>query len=414
MPSISLRDKCKINTNIDTDDFVGLRYIDGDISISFPLGYHLGESDEELRSDIFLLLNTLEKNTDRRESSFFTDARDYRDDVLFPLQAYLYVIKDYFSYGYFKETEISRCVAKRGKIDWPRTIKTQRTYLQDGDAYYLDFVTKKSQLNANELITLIHEYCVYNSFKMMGWLFSQYMPKRPRIRFQKKLFLSVLNEKIQNTFNDHHKKLFINMRAIVLWLGDGSSNSRYTFGTNRFEYVWERMLDRVYGISNKQEYFPHTIWNVDGCDTDNASLEPDSIMLWNNKIYVLDAKYYRFGWSGNPGDLPESTSINKQITYGEYIAESGKFKKNGNTPIVYNAFIMPFDSKGKKFYTDKNIRYAGTARSTWKLNLKEYEFIHGILLDVKHLMKCTVKLDSDEILEMAQAIDNAVSLHAIT
>ena len=48
------------------------------------------------------------------------------------------------------------------------------------------------------------------------------------------------------------------------------------------------------------------------------------------------------------------------------------------------------------------------------LNLKEYEFIHGILLDVKHLMKCTVKLDSDEILEMAQAIDNAVSLHAIT
>ena len=68
MPSISLRDKCKINTNFDTDVFVGVRYIDGDITISFPLGYHLGESEEELRDDIFLLLNTLEKNTDRRDS----------------------------------------------------------------------------------------------------------------------------------------------------------------------------------------------------------------------------------------------------------------------------------------------------------------------------------------------------------
>ena len=57
MPSLSLREKCKINTNIDTDVFVGIRYIDGNITISFPLGYHLGESEKEIRNDIFLLLN---------------------------------------------------------------------------------------------------------------------------------------------------------------------------------------------------------------------------------------------------------------------------------------------------------------------------------------------------------------------
>ncbi len=43
MPSFTIRDKCRINTNIDTDVFVGVRYIDGDVTISFPLGYHLGE-----------------------------------------------------------------------------------------------------------------------------------------------------------------------------------------------------------------------------------------------------------------------------------------------------------------------------------------------------------------------------------
>ena len=52
----------------------------------------------------------------------------------------------------------------------------------------------------------------------------------------------------------------------------------------------------------------------------NAELEPDTTMLHDNKIYVIDAKFYKFGVSGNPGDSPESSSINKQITYGEYIA----------------------------------------------------------------------------------------------
>ena len=153
MSSLSLRDKCRINTNIDTDVFVGVQYVNGDITISFPLGYHLSESDDDLKKDIFLLLNTLEKNTERRDSEFKNEARGHVDDVRFPLQAYLYVIRDYLSYGYFRETEITHCVAKRGKIDWNRTIKTQQTYIQDDEAYYLNFVTKKSQLKHNELIT---------------------------------------------------------------------------------------------------------------------------------------------------------------------------------------------------------------------------------------------------------------------
>ena len=159
---------------------------------------------------------------------------------------------------------------------------------------------------------------------------------------------------------------------------------------------------------------PKSKWNLQYGETKSLHpLQPDTIMIYKDNIYVLDAKYYRFGWSGHAGDLPESTSINKQITYGEYIAESHKFFKNGSPPIVYNAFIMPFDSKGQKFFTDQNIRYAGTARSTWKANEKDYEFIQGMLLDVKHLMQCTVSLDSEEIMKLAEAIDRAVALRTV-
>lgn len=58
----------------------------------------------------------------------------------------------------------------KGKINWNRTIKTQKSYVQGTDVFYLDFVTKNDRVKENELITLIHEYCVYESFEQMGWL----------------------------------------------------------------------------------------------------------------------------------------------------------------------------------------------------------------------------------------------------
>ena len=60
-----------------------------------------------------------------------------------------------------------------------------------------------------------------------------------------------------------------------------------------------------------------------------------------------DAKYYRYGDSKDPTELPRSTSINKQITYGEYVATDPKFKdENGHAPPVYNVFLMPFNKNG--------------------------------------------------------------------
>ena len=46
-----------MNSNREMDTFVGLRCNDGDISINFPLGYHISEDDNELRKDIMLLLS---------------------------------------------------------------------------------------------------------------------------------------------------------------------------------------------------------------------------------------------------------------------------------------------------------------------------------------------------------------------
>lgn len=404
MASNTLFDRCRVNTNIENDVFVGIQKKDDYYEVDFPLGYHLSSDEKGLRKDILSLMNVLARYTDKRESELY-DGIKKDDSSGIPIQAYLFLIKDYFERGYYKERETLYKVAKKGKINWSKTIKTQKPVMQDNEAFYLDFVVKKNTINEDELITLVHKYCVYESFDKFGWLFTSFVPAKPRTGLTIKMMISVVNNKLQNTFKDQSKQLFKNMLAVLKRLDD-DSQTEFKYGTYRFEYVWEKMIDKVFGISEKSDYFPKTTWNLlEDKKYDNASLEPDSIMIYNDKVFVLDAKYYKYGWSGAAGHLPESTSINKQITYGEYIAEADKFIKNGEYPVVYNAFLMPYDAKGKRFPTGEPIHFIGTATSDWKTGNQKYENVVGVLMDVKYLMEIDNRLDESEIMKLAMLIE---------
>lgn len=206
MKAIDIRSKCRVNSNREMDTFVGLRCDDGDISINFPMGYHISDDNKELWKDIMMLFATLSGNIEHKKSELLGQGFSY-DDVEFPLQSYIYIIKDFMARGYYREQEVSYKVEKTGKINWNRTIKTQRPYVQDDEVFYLDFVAKKNSIKENELITLIHEYCVYESFGRIGWLFTKTMPRKPRIVMREKVFRMVLNDKISSTFNDRNRML---------------------------------------------------------------------------------------------------------------------------------------------------------------------------------------------------------------
>lgn len=400
----TLRDRCRVNTNIENDVFVGIQKTDDYYEVHFPIGYHLSEDEKSLRKDILILLNVLDRDTNRKESEIY-GPQNSDENIGIPVRAYLYLIKDFMERGYYKERENYYQKAKKGKINWSRTINTQRPVIQENEAYYLDFIVKKETIKEDELITLVHKYCVYESFERFGWLFTTFVPEKPKIGLNNKMMMGLVNSKLQNTFNDRNKQLFINMLTILKSLND-DVQKKFKYGTYRFEYVWEKMIDRVFGIENKIEYFPKTTWNFsENGKYYNAFLEPDSIMIHNQNVYVLDAKYYKYGWSGAPGHLPESTSINKQITYGEYIAKADKFVGNGQHPIVYNAFIMPYDSKGKRFPTNHPIHCIGTATCDWKNGTEKYEYVVGILMDVKYIMEIDSVLDQLEIMKLASLIE---------
>lgn len=407
MSKETLKDRCKVNTNYNTDTFVGIKTTQGDVVVSFPLGFRLSDDERNLRKDILLLLNVLSNTTYLKESRLNNSIEQV--DLALPVYSYLYVITDYYSRGIFKETESVNEISKYGKINWNKTIKTQKPYISGDDIIYLDYITSKHCINENEMITLIHEYCVYESFDKLGWLFTSSMPPKPRVKLNKKNFSRTIKKKLDETYNDRNRQLFRHLLAIIEYLSDDKSTD-FRYGTNRFEYIWEVMIDRAYGISNKIDYFPSTKWIIEDELHDNSYLKPDTIMLARDNIYVMDAKYYKYGWTKSPEHLPDSESINKQITYGEYIAESTKFlNHDGKHPKVLNAFIMPYDAWGETFHTEETLHHVGNAISNWKSSdgTKPYERVVGILIDIKTLMS-DYSRDNKKIIEMAELIEKSI------
>ena len=397
---VSLLDKCHINSNIYIYTFVGIKMEEGDIKISFPLGYNISKDEKELRKEILNLFDVLSKFTDKKQSIINNKFNNLKSLKSFPVSSYLKIILNYLNHGYYYENEVRYKIDKHGKINWSRTIKTQKVYIKENEAHYFDFVVKDTKIKKDALITQIHKYCVYESFIKLGWLYTNFVPMKPHIKFNRQMFLSIIQERMGQTFNDETRELFLAMINIIKSISEDEDSNNFMFGTNRFEYVWEKIIDTVYGINNKEEYFPKTTWELEyNNDRENNELEPDTIMIVNNKIYVLDAKYYKYGATKIAAHLPNSASINKQITYGEYIAQNKKFEK------IYNAFIMPYDKNKKIFLGNEDYKFIGTAKSQWKNNDKSYECVQGILLDIKHIMNNYSRLNIEEIEKLSQIIE---------
>lgn len=401
---------CHVNTNEGTDTFVGIRSDGDQIKVCFPIGYKLGKTEAEQKKDVQLLIRVLSRFSGIKEKLLPQLLMSNPETVNFPIQAYMTILDEYYNRGYYTENERIFKVNGNGHKSWARTVKTQRAYPQDDSFIYLTTVAQESRVDTANYITKINEFCVEEAYKKIGFLFSANTPRKTSIPFDERRFLIVLKEKLHGENNDKNKSLFSGMIDMIQYVGKKGRNARFFFGTNDFEYVWERLIDFNFGVDNKNYYFPRTSWYLGTAGRHaKSALEPDTIMKENGKIFILDAKYYRYGDSADPTELPRSTSINKQITYGEYVITDPKFKdENGQAPPVYNVFLMPFNKEGKHFPTKQNMLHIGEARGDWKDTGASYERVQGILLDVRWMMERTVKQNKTDISQLARLVENII------
>lgn len=403
------------------DKFVGLRFSDGKLSIYFPVGYRKPDSEDEkeVRKDILNLISVL-STFGNKESPVNNLMLLSSQKVDFPIHAYLYIINDFLNHGYYQQKEQIYRRSTSGKISWARTIKQIRPQLIDGSAFYLDFITHHTNHNENELITLIHKFCVHECFEKLGYLFSSYIPQKSPLAFNKNLFTAVIKTKASATFNESELLLFKNMLDVINSMDSSGEKKDFIFGTDNFHHVWEQLVDQIYGESDKDFFYPKVYWKFkDSTKTfsfseKRNSLRPDTIMITNRgkenqKIFVLDSKYYRYGATKNPNHLPDSASVVKQIAYAEYIE---KLENRTKLPEdirpfiesknIYNAFIMPADNAALE-----NIGYVSAdyvlPQDSEDTSIPYYK-IYGILLDIKSIMYNHIPKDKKIIEELANLI----------
>lgn len=404
------------------DKFVGLRFSDGKLSIYFPVGYRKPDStdEKEVRRDILNLISVL-STFGNKESPVNNLMLLSSQKVDFPIHAYLYIINDFLNHGYYQQKEQIYRRSTSGKISWAKTIKQIRPQLIDGSAVYLDFITHHTNHNENELITLIHKFCVHECFEKLGYLFSSYIPQKSPLAFNKNLFTAVIKTKASTTFNETELLLFKNMLDVINSMDSSGEKKDFIFGTDNFHHVWEQLVDQIYGENDKDSFYPKVYWKLKNSSKafsfseKRNSLRPDTIMITNRgesnqKIFVLDSKYYRYGATKNPNHLPDSASVVKQIAYAQYIDNANNRKNMPcdvssfiNSENIFNAFIMPADKT-----SPENIGYVSAdyvlPQNSEDTSIPYYK-IHGILLDIKSIMYRHIPKDKKLIEELADIIE---------
>jgi len=389
---------------VDGKVFVGIK-VENDVpKVFFPYGYRYANNEKEFRKDVLNLISNLTYFGQKKEHLLSSSDKKNHS---FPIHAYIGVFVYYLNFGYYAERETVYNIGDSGKINWKKTIETVRPQISKGHPVYLEYVVERKRQYDNEIITQIHKYCVYESYKKIGRLLGFPKPQKPELKFDKNLFQAVLQTKIASCFNERNLMLFRNMLDIILNISKETNVNGSFFGTYEFDYVWQSLVDIVFGVDNKEDFYPRYHYSkiVDGKKVlfHSQPLFPDTVMISEQdrkKYYILDAKFYQYDVTGSPSDLPKGDSINKQFSYAEFV--KNKYNLDGND--VYNAFILPYKSSTNS--NDYMPSHSITADADWKKDAKNFERIECILLDIKSIMYRHPRHSTNDIDELAKAIEN--------
>lgn len=375
-----LFDYCQVATQ--REDFVGICFEFDEYNqvnqpkITFPYGYHYTAND-----DIFCLVKVLSEYQNELQKLGIPLTDDEKQG--FPINAYMIVIQDYLVNGYYTERENIYKSQTHGKVNWGRTVKKEKPIIQNNGVIYTNLQTRLHHTNGEHIITEISKHCVYESMCKFGWFYGLSTPNKPNSILRKSLFIATLQDRLHKSNKDIDKHLFCAMIDILNSANENHHNQKnFSFGTKRFEKVWEFLINKTFGTEqgkDKAKYFPKATWYLlDNQSKQSNSLLPDTIMINNDYLYVIDAKYYRYGITNIPTHLPEVSSIAKQITYAQYIDE--KFGKRNLK--IRNIFILPFNAKSDNL---PNYHCSGWSTADWIADC-DYKNIYIILLDTKYLM----------------------------
>ena len=279
--------------------------------------------------------------------------------------AMTWLVRDFVDNGYYTEREDIIKKGGKGAIDWKRTIKNNAIYIDNGNIIYREIFTHKSMLNDGGTLAQIYKCCLEYSVKHIGFLYNVTRTERSVFDITSPATVNymahVVQSQLNQTFNSYKKVLLNHLLTILKGLQGRMKSISLSMRDSEFEYVFEFLINAVFGTDDVRNYYNEYTYHLVGERPYTASkLRPDTIM--QNKsgkpdYFVIDAKYYNYGYTQRHGDLPQASSISKQIGYNAYL------KKNDGEQHrdFYSVFMLPY-AKGSDGATIKYIGYATNRR----------------------------------------------------
>ena len=397
-------------TNEEHNSFVGLRIRNGEVHFHYPESYDLGAvsgqnaitlgsilDKKTFRTNVVNIIRTISLAKSKSSIKNSSENGPCQNDQ-FAIMSYMWIIRDYLSNGYYRNSEKIYRTNGKGKINWKKTLEMQPIVSNSNIIY--DRVVVEVRNDCDDVITAAHKWCVFDSVRKIGWLFGMnekgvFVPRTADSVIKK--YIRAIKTELARTFDDV-KKMRLNHMLKVLSGGDDSDRTKeIVYGVDKYHYIYERMVDYLFrNVADITKYNPNAQWYLkknDFIPKDASSLRPDTIRLeplpgsaeGNEKVaYVLDAKFYRFGTTGNESDLPTTTSIQKQITYGDNIICN--LQEAENIQYVYNAFILPYNKNNNIFGYRSDLEYIGYSEANWRHDDLSHTRICAFLIDTKHLI----------------------------
>lgn len=379
----------KVTNKVD-DSFIGIKIKNSRIDFYYPETYNFDESSiEKSREDVLAILQTISIAKKHSNSKIKVES-SFSNNEAIPLLSYLWIIRDYLMNGFYINREKVLKKNQRGKVDWKRTLNGQ-PIISKGNVVYSDLVVSvKNELD--NIIVEIHKYCVKKSLDILGWLFgvnsSNFIQNKPFYKELKNVYIDTLRKELSQTFHDEKKMRLSNMLSIIEGLSDDKNGNELVYGVDSYDYIFERMINSIFGNRDATKFNPSANWFMKSNDYKkpypSSNLRPDTILIKDNIAYVLDSKFYRFGYTANTKDLPETTSIQKQITYGDFIKNN---KMGDEIQKIRNAFILPYNKSNNDFGFNRIIEYIGYSKTDYRKGMEDHEIIHAFLIDLKYVIE---------------------------
>lgn len=414
----------KAVTGEQDNKFVGIRIKENNVLFCYPQSYNLSEMTDELnfKKDVISILRTiaLSKSSSSDTSSYNTKNSNLNNSFAFA--SFIWILNDYLKYNRYDNKEKVTARGQQGKINWKKTFQTT-PIISNGNIVYTSIFSDKKRQEDN-ILTEIYNCCVNRAIDCIGWLYEipynmDGLSYKNNIEKKKKLYLNVLNTELSHTNNDIKKTRLQNMKNIIIGLDSNIIESNeIVYGVDSYNYIYERMVDSLFSnINNIKDFYPNAEWNFiydskkANIWQDSSKLRPDTILIdkEKNDVYIIDSKNYQYGTTFDKNSAPTSSDIQKQITYGEYIKNSEKFKIN-NYNDIYNAFVMPYNKSKNTKNLKKNIEFVGAARAKWLVNdptiqeNQKYKKIAAILIDMKFLIENWTNYNKDNLSDLIKEI----------